>query len=342
MDESLNNLRKTIQSNVNEQLKSVIEQCKKDFIIPALKNNSLNSGLAINGTSDLSSASSSCQDVTYLVVNLVEEARQSFINEIQNKVNGGDVPMNQDITADDLSPDLSTSSSSGSPLNSLKRKNDSAIVDENNNNTNNDSYANMNENDHKKSKCADKKAKLSAETKFLLGKNVNDIFFEQSQNANNSDYVSSNENNHKSIYSTYPSLFKYEADATDRQWLTEHSIIKRKNLKCFILLFSEIEELFANFKLDKADNNELDCDEKPSSNTSNSSNNVLYKKLKPFSLPETILYKVNKQYLYNKKIWEVFCVFISFFFSSSSCTSFFICYTLFIIGQGKVSYQNFK
>ena len=61
----------------------------------------------------------------------------------------------------------------------------------------------------------------------IFTKNVNEIFFQQLSNNEN---VTTNET-HKSIYSKYPNIFKYEADAADRQWLTENSIIKRKNIK---------------------------------------------------------------------------------------------------------------
>lgn len=109
----------------------------------------------------------------------------------------------------------------------------------------------------------------------------------------------------KSIYSKHPELFRYEADQFDRQWLNEHSIIKRKNLKCYLIALDDILDVFKSSLRLATD---LDVYERVNhvfisttndSSTSASRNNgrdLLLKKLKPFSLPDFILYKLNRQY----------------------------------------------
>ncbi len=279
----------------------VIDQCKQDFIIPALKNFNLNSG----GQGVITST----EDVSYLIANLVDEARFSYLNETESK----DSEINSRNTSssdlpEPLSPNLSTSTGPSSPSTASKRKipidddfsiNDSAMVSGVTERIQSEKPNSLKKSKTENLETSNPKLKLNLETKFVLGKNVNDIFF---QHISNNENMSTNET-HKSIYSKYPNVFKYEADAADRQWLTENSIIKRKNIKCFILLFSEIEELLAEIKFGKNENDNEQNDKKAESNTSNSrveSNALLLKKLKSFNLPDAILYKLNRQYLYRK------------------------------------------
>ena len=278
----------------------VLDQCKRDFIIPALKNFSLNSGLEV----------SPAQDVTYLIANLVDEARSSYLNEMENQdtnTNSRNTSMSEGAV--EFSPNLSASTSPSSPNNiSNKRKitnNEDSIkrnaidFDYLSKSAEKSSSKKVNPSS-KKSKTSNLETnsfnlKFNSETKFVLGKNVNELFFQQLSNEN----ANTNET-HKSIYSKYPKLFKYEADTNDRQWLTENSIIKRKNIKCFILIFSEIEELFSNLKFENNDAFiEANSNASPTSKLFES-NAVLSKNLKTFNLPDTILYKLNRQYFYRK------------------------------------------
>jgi len=153
--------------------------------------------------------------------------------------------------------------------------------------------------------------KLNKETKFVLGKTVNEIFLRHPQlnqvnidlnnnnhsnNPNcfpnaNADEVELNENssNHKSIYTKYPNLFRYEADQSDRQWLNENRIIKRKNLKCYLLLFEEIGQLFSNTNSQDLANDEFSFES-------------ISQQLKTFTLPDSILFKINKSYAFKKSV----------------------------------------
>lgn len=132
----------------------------------------------------------------------------------------------------------------------------------------------------------------------MLGKIVNELFINNQQQTNDQlDETNEANHNNKSIYTRYPNIYKYEADHYDRKWLTENSIIKRKNLKCYILVLSEAEELITNspssFHLDLTNNNNSSS-EKSDKQVVN--RDVLIKKLKPFNLPDSILYKLNKHY----------------------------------------------
>lgn len=138
---------------------------------------------------------------------------------------------------------------------------------------------------------------FSPETKFVLGKSVNDVFLQiqhQLYEVNSDDSNSSaNQNdsiNPKSIYSRFPNLFRYGADQQDRQWLSENQIIKRKNIKCNILLLDDINELFKNFLKFNCDHNRQE------SNILQNERDLILKKLKTFSLPEFILNKFKKNY----------------------------------------------
>jgi hypothetical protein len=140
--------------------------------------------------------------------------------------------------------------------------------------------------------------KPTNQTKFILGKLVNDIYkkyLHSSPTTANDDQSDPNNNTSKSIYSNFPHLFRYEADQDDRHWLNEKSIIKRKNLKCFLLLVDEVEDLFASINIyhsgmisnDSSSNQLLDLDK-----------DSISKKIKnsAFTLPDSILYKLNKKY----------------------------------------------
>ena len=264
-------------------------------------------------SSEQDALNSSTDDVSFLIENLVDEARVRYLNEISNKDSEANSrnASSSDII-EQLSPNLSTSTSPSSTTVSSKRKNtlDEDVVKHDLDQTPSigivDKVLKEKSKKVKKSKqdnldISNLKLKFTLETKFVLGKNVNEIFFQQLSNNEN---VTTNET-HKSIYSKYPNIFKYEADAADRQWLTENSIIKRKNIKCFILIFNEIEELFANIKLEKNANGNEQNHDKAESNCNGISgrletNAFLLKKLKTFNLPDPILYKLNRQYLYRK------------------------------------------
>lgn len=169
--------------------------------------------------------------------------------------------------------------------------------------------------------------KFDSKTKFILGKSLNDIYFKIQQQLNElnssmssigSDDLSSNLNlitigentsNAKSIYTKFPNLFRYEADQYDRHWLNENQIIKRKNIKSYLLILDEIDELFRlNFnKL--YDQSESTTSSSTMVDSENEKNNdefsfdnkeSIFKKLKPFTLPDFILYKLKRQYLYQK------------------------------------------
>jgi hypothetical protein len=220
-----------------------------------------------------------------------------------------------------------------------------------------------------------KNFKFNQTTRFVLGKNVNEIYAILQQGLNDdssslstttiststsmtntsttttttssSTQLSNNTNNNnnpnpnidnnqqKSIYSKYPHLFRYEADQLDRHWLFDKAIIKRKNLKCYVLVLDDVLEMFmVALKLDncgemvkrlsemlgrrEGDANEGDEEDLVGSesggeeavatsssslsttNKSPLSQELLYRKLKPFCLPDSILYKLNRQYFKNK------------------------------------------
>jgi hypothetical protein len=108
-----------------------------------------------------------------------------------------------------------------------------------------------------------------------------------------------NNTNSKSIYSNYPDLFRYEADQDDRQWLNEKSIIKRKNIKCFLIQLDQVEELF---------NKELFGDFLNSDGTNRAdlglSRKSISERLKhsSFTLPDAILYKLNRKFVFRNAI----------------------------------------
>jgi hypothetical protein len=128
-----------------------------------------------------------------------------------------------------------------------------------------------------------------------------------------------NQQTTKSIYSRYPQLFRYEADQHDRHWLNENSIIKRKNLKCYLLAYDEIEELFrtvfkdddsatddcrpgagiedsaASKKSVEENDDENENDSESECNRSTITRQEFNKCLSPFTLPDFILYKLNRQ-----------------------------------------------
>lgn len=159
-----------------------------------------------------------------------------------------------------------------------------------------------------------KKASIDSKTKFVLGKNANEIYFKLQQQFNETSLCedsstnnSNNENsNTKSIYTKFPNLFRYEADQDDRHWLNENQIIKRKNLKCFLLIFDEIDELFTtSFRLTSSSNNQSKAETNEddlvkSDEFSLENKESILKQLKTFTLPDSILYKLKRQYC-NKK-----------------------------------------
>jgi predicted AAA+ superfamily ATPase len=111
----------------------------------------------------------------------------------------------------------------------------------------------------------------------------------------------------KSIYSKHPELFRYEADQFDRQWLNEHSIIKRKNLKCYLIALDDILDVFKSSlrlatdldvyeRVNQVFISSSTTNDSSSSASRNNGRDLLVKKLKPFSLPDFILYKLNRQY----------------------------------------------
>ena len=163
---------------------------------------------------------------------------------------------------------------------------------------------NSGQENHKQQKIS----KLTNDTKFVLGKLVNDIYKKYLHSLSttittNDEQQQSDPNNNttKSIYSNFPHLFRYEADQDDRHWLNEKSIIKRKNLKCFLLLVDEVEDLFASININHS-GSILNY-----SSSSSSSEQLLLdldkdsisKKIKhsSFTLPDSILYKLNKKFM---------------------------------------------
>lgn len=164
-----------------------------------------------------------------------------------------------------------------------------------------------------------KDGKFGATTQFVLGKNANDVYakLQQQQITNGScgettDISNDNENssggggvegNKASIYAKYPKLFRYEADQTDRHWLNEHAIIKRKNLKCCLLALDDIVAVFkTSFKLASDGdvferfNAALAVADQEHDKAKGGAKELFLKKLKPFSLPDFILVKLNEQY----------------------------------------------
>lgn len=161
-------------------------------------------------------------------------------------------------------------------------------------------------------------------TQFVLGKNVNEIYDGVKQSLGNETTSSLNmstssvsggggggenetsqqqshesaEPNKSSMYSRYPTLFRYEADQIDRQWLNEQAIIKRKNHKCYLFALDDVVEHFrVSFKFaDQRDMFETLNDQ--STTTTNSSRDLFINKLKPFSVPDFILFKINRQFYF--------------------------------------------
>lgn len=150
---------------------------------------------------------------------------------------------------------------------------------------------------------------FNSETKFVLGKNANDIFLELQQQfyeVNSEDSYSSVSQADwaypKSIYSRFPNLFRYEADQQDRHWLNDNQILKRRNIKCIILLLDEINELFKdNFKLNSSNGlKDTENENRQESNDSPDEKDLILGKLKSFSLPKFILNKLKKNYSIRK------------------------------------------
>lgn len=172
-------------------------------------------------------------------------------------------------------------------------------------------------------------------------------------NTNNNNNLTDNNNNdassnNKSIYTKYPNLFKYESDQADKKWLFDNSFIQKKVVKCYLLLYSDLNEIFmptntsptsttsssssssaslnANSSTNNKDNasnldsDDENCDHSSTNNNvtsdddtademtteelkataiyENNSKNLEFfnQTLKPFKLPESIIYKIKKQY----------------------------------------------
>jgi hypothetical protein len=125
-------------------------------------------------------------------------------------------------------------------------------------------------------------------TKFVLGKNVNELFTlmqQQQQQSQSQDTTDNNNNKKRSIYTKFPHLFKYSPDNEDKEWLNNRHIIKRKNIKCFLLCYDQVIQLLdASLSNGQTINNDHYLNKK--------------KELKTFKLPDFILYKLNKQNFY--------------------------------------------
>lgn len=157
-------------------------------------------------------------------------------------------------------------------------------------------------------------SKFSKDTQFVLGKNVNEIYakFQQQQSSGCTSgslepdeaesHCGTTSSEAKSIYSKYPELFRYEADAFDRAWLNQKAIIKRKNLKCYLLALDDVITAFKTlFKLSSESDvfdrvNEVLVDELSTNAALTNSRDLFIKKLKPFSLHDITLYKLNREY----------------------------------------------
>lgn len=144
-------------------------------------------------------------------------------------------------------------------------------------NSNNKRHKTSNDNSSLEFKLLNKDRLINEKTLFVFGKNANDLI-------NNNQTTSLNENqinnNNKSIYAKYPYLFKYEADQLDKQWLSKNNGLNRKVVICNILFYDDILKI-----IETLNNNVNLLDE-----------NYLKKKLKPFELPENILFKIKNQY----------------------------------------------
>lgn len=138
--------------------------------------------------------------------------------------------------------------------------------------------------------------RFDSTTKFVLGKSVNELFLKQQQANTNETQEDEQLQGKTSVYAKYPHLLKYDPDHDDRAWLSEKNIIRRKNLKCYLLMWSQVKEMLLNdsemFK---------NAGGGGGSNYEFTDDDSLAKVLKPFHLPEFIVYKINKQYFLERK-----------------------------------------
>ncbi len=208
------------------------------------------------------------------------------------------------MNKDEISPSLSSSANSTAST-ATKRKlingNDSSLIEDEDEENQGVKKQHKDEAGVSQEIKQQKLNKPTNQTKFILGKLINDIYkkylHSSSTNTANDEQTDPNNNTSKSIYSSYPHLFRYEADQDDRHWLNEKLIIKRKNLKCFLLLVDEVEDLFASINIyhsgsvlnDSSSENQL----------LNLDKDSVSKKIKnsAFTLPDSILYKLNKKYM---------------------------------------------
>ncbi|CAF0826640.1 unnamed protein product [Brachionus calyciflorus] len=287
-DKCFNILKQSIQFIFNEEVKQVYDKFKQNFIDPAIKNYNKNK----------SDSQITQNDLLFFIVNLLDEAKNNILGEdcdqlkktptsstsssfsndsLKRKLDNESL---EDLTGSEISLDSAKKKSRKSP-NSIQDKNESKAND----------------------KVVKKESKFDSNTKFVLGKNVNDVYCQVQQyiyEINSEDSTSSsNQNDSKNIYSKFPNLFRYEADQHDRQWLCENNIIKRKNLKCYLLLFDDINELFmSNFKINSSQETPGINDE--AKNTLLDERDEILKQLKAFTLPDFLLNKLKKNYFTKK------------------------------------------
>ncbi|RMZ94884.1 deoxynucleotidyltransferase terminal-interacting 1, partial [Brachionus plicatilis] len=278
-DKCIQILKQNIQFIFNKEIKQLVDQFKMSFIDPAVKNfnkNKTNPKISEN-------------DMLVFLLSLIEDAKNNIFEtdseNFESKYASNDLAKrkldsesSEDVTGSELSDE------------SLRKKS-KCLANE------------INLNDNQKN--VKKELIFDSDTKFVLGKNVNDVFLEIQQQFyevnsedSNSSVTLNDSINPKSIYSRFPNLFRYEADQQDRQWLNENHIIKRKNIKCNILLLDDIFELFKNnFKLNSnVVVNEKNDDNRQEQNETQDEKDLILKNLKTFCLPEFILNKLNKRY----------------------------------------------
>lgn len=146
---------------------------------------------------------------------------------------------------------------------------------------------------------------ITVSTKFVLGKMANKLYLLTTSTPVSIERdFGLNTNNNKSIYTKYPHLFKYESDQSDKQWLFENSIIDKKMVRLYIFLYNDLVDLFSSATFNENESySEDESDEAVSLDGNEKSERVEFinKKLKPFNLPQSMIQKIKKQYLYFKK-----------------------------------------
>lgn len=294
-EKCLSILKANLQAFLNERVNEALDSFRLDFVEPIMNN------LKQNKTSDVIRQ----DDVAYLMIGLLDDARKSF--------------------KDRHLPQFATASESCSTSTLKRKSSDDDESTEKENETAKQAKKAVEESDDAEKRTPTsagssvgssvfdvifKPVSIEASTRFVLGKHVNELYLQLHQdgtgssspnNILNSGTSSSNtasiNGTTKSIYTKYPTLFKYEADQADRQWLTEKSILKRKNLKCYILIYDEVLDLFRFKFFAAADNNgNSKSSEHVDADSSRIKMDSMMRKLRAFHLSEKIIDKLRRQY----------------------------------------------